>query len=497
MRVLKKDKLEKIKKILQKKETILLILILVFGFFLRIYFLGHAPFWVDENISSIASKEILEKGIPKFDSGFMYLRAPVFHYSQALSFLIGGVDDFSARFPSVIFALLTIILAYYIGKEYSESGGLIAALFVSVFYLEVFFSRQARFYQLFQLLFFLSLFLLYKSKNNRKYLYLSLVSFFLAISTHIQALVLIPFFIFHILYYSKRKDKFFSLIPIIPLFTRLSGLFDSDSFSRSSSNGGPIGIFYLVNIQKYFNHLKDIWYYFVLFIPGMIWSYIKNKRLTLLIILPSLVTIVGIFTLKTFAFRYIYFFIFPLVLYCALLFSYLYEKYGKIILFIMFAFILISSNIFFPSSYSNMIVPVKEGFNFSSAPRIDYKNIPEDLITDIKSKSLVTYFSPDTEWYIKKPKYVLPFSLTGIGNDSVSYNNSKGEIVDKYSGARIINNLKDIEEKEFYFIASSFSVTKLKDNQEENIEIAMQECDLKYSKETLNIWFCEKEKLVN
>ena len=68
MRVLKKDKLEKIKKILQKKETILLILILVFGFFLRIYFLGHAPFWVDKNISSIASKEILEKGVPKFDS---------------------------------------------------------------------------------------------------------------------------------------------------------------------------------------------------------------------------------------------------------------------------------------------------------------------------------------------------------------------------------------------------------------------------------------------
>jgi len=426
----------------------------------------------------------------------MYLRAPVFHYSQALSFLIGGVDDFSARFPSVIFGLLTIILAYYIGKEYSESGGLIAALFVSVFYLEVFFSRQARFYQLFQLLFFLSLFLLYKSKNNRKYLYLSLVSFFLAISTHIQALILIPFFIFHILYYSKRKEKFFSLIPVIPLFTRLSGLFNSNSFSRSSSNGGPIGIFYLVNIKKYFNYLKGIWYYFVLFIPGMIWSYLKNKRLTILIVVPSLTVLIGVFTLKTFAFRYIYLFIFPLVLYCALLFSYLYEKYGKIILFVMFAFILISSNIFISSGYSNILAPVNEGFNFSSAPRIDYKNIPEDLKQDINKNMVVTYFSPATEWHIKKPDYILPFSLIGFGNDSVSYNNSGGKIVDRYSGARIINDLKGIKEEKFYFIVSSFALGKIQKDQKENIGLAVDDCSLKHSKETLNIWFCNKKDLI-
>jgi hypothetical protein len=61
-------------------------------------------------------------------------------------------------------------LAYFIGKEYSKSGGIISALFFAVFYLEVFFSRQARYYQLFQLAFFASLYFLYKSKENPKWL---------------------------------------------------------------------------------------------------------------------------------------------------------------------------------------------------------------------------------------------------------------------------------------------------------------------------------------
>ena len=97
---------------------------------------------------------ILEKGFPIFDSGLVYSRAYAFHYIEAF-FLLFGQNEFMARFPSVIFGMLTIILAYFIGKEYSKSGGLISALFMAVFYLEVFYSRQARFYQLFQLMFFL------------------------------------------------------------------------------------------------------------------------------------------------------------------------------------------------------------------------------------------------------------------------------------------------------------------------------------------------------
>ena len=156
-------------------EYLLLTIILIFACFLRVYKLGVPPFWIDEGISTIASLNILEKGLPILDSGVLYGRAYLFHYLQAF-FLLFGQTDFLARFASVIFGLLTILLAYKIGKEYSKSGGIISALFMSVFYLEVFYSRQARFYQLFQLMFFLSIYLLYKSKDNPKWLYLSLIS---------------------------------------------------------------------------------------------------------------------------------------------------------------------------------------------------------------------------------------------------------------------------------------------------------------------------------
>jgi len=141
----------------KKLEILALILILSFAFFLRVYDLGNAPLWIDESISSMAAQNILEKGIPMFDSGDyyggIYGGTEVFTYPTAFFFLF-GTNEFNARFFSVIIGLLTVLLAYYIGKEYSASGGLIAALFIAVFYMEVFYSRQARHYQLFQFLFF-------------------------------------------------------------------------------------------------------------------------------------------------------------------------------------------------------------------------------------------------------------------------------------------------------------------------------------------------------
>ena len=158
-----------------KLYIILLLLILLFSFYLRVFALGEAPFWIDESISSIASKNILEKGLPIFDSGLFYGRSLVFHYSQSVSMLLFGINDFGARFPSVIFGLLTIILAFLFGREFfSESSeknyyALIPALVFGLFFLEVFFSRQARFYQLFQLAFFATIYLMYKSKDNNNF----------------------------------------------------------------------------------------------------------------------------------------------------------------------------------------------------------------------------------------------------------------------------------------------------------------------------------------
>jgi len=219
-----------------KLEYIFLVLILIFALFIRVYSLDSKPLWVDEATSSMAAKMILEKGVPVFDSGMFYSRALFFHYSEAF-FLLFGVNDFNARIASVIFGLCTIVLAFYIGREYNKkSGGVIAALFMSIFSMEVYFSQQARFYQLFQLMFFLSLYLLYKSREKPKLIWLALIAFFICIDTQIAGLVLAPVFIWFIWKY--KFDKRLTVIPVIPLvyrFLTLIGLASSSSDGSSNN----------------------------------------------------------------------------------------------------------------------------------------------------------------------------------------------------------------------------------------------------------------------
>jgi len=415
---------------------------------------------------------ILQKGLPIFDSGIFYGRAFVFHYLQAF-FLLFDQTEFLARFVSVIFGLFTIVLAYFIGKEYSKSGGIISALFMSVFYLEVFFSRQARFYQMFQFLFFLSIYFLYKSKNNLKYLYLSLISFFITINTHIAGLVLAPFFILHIFIYNKDWKKYLSVLPLISLLYQFLPIHKYASDSTISA---------ISYFRKYAAQTSNMIYVLILFIPGVVWGFMKKKRLTLLLVAPSIILLIGVFVLKTFALRYAYFFVFPLVLYSSLLISFLYEKYGKIMLISVVFLLLIPSNLFFPYTYVNIIKPIDYNYNDFSAPEIDLKNLPPELVQELRENKLMCLFSPSVEWYIKKPDYVFPFSMTGIGNDTISYNGA-----DVYSGALIST---EKPEEDFYFIVDYYSENKLKPNQKEVLNGILKDCEIKYENRDLQVLKC-------
>ena len=479
-------------------EIIFLIIILGFAFFLRVYALGNPVFWIDEAISANVGKAILEKGVPVLDSGWNYSNAYFLHYTQAF-FMLFGQNEFFARFPSVIFGLLTIVLVYFIGKEYSKTGGIISALFMSVFYLEVFFSRQARYYQLFQLAFFACLYLLYKSKGNQKYLYLSLICFFIAWDTHVEALVLAPFLILHILIYNKQK--WLAVLPAIPLVQKFIPVLGLSAGSTEQAAN---------YMRDYFAFAYKMRYLLGFFIPGVIWGFVKNKRLTLLMILPSIVTLIGVFSLKVFGLRYSYFFVFPLVLYSSLLLSFLYEKYGKILLIAIVAVLIFPSNLFFPYSYVNVIKPVDNNLGDYSAPFTDYKAVPENLVLEMRNSTLISLYSADVEFYIKKPNFVIPFTMTGQGDDQISMNKSlgkvskieplgkvpkigigmsEGEMVDRYSGALILKE----KPQEFYLTADLFSVSKLKPYQKEAFNKLTENCSVKHNSRDLKIYYCGEE----
>jgi hypothetical protein len=457
-------------------EKIWLSVIISFGAFLRLYQLGKPAFWVDEATSANVAISIMHSGLPVLFSGGNSVGALFLHYSMALFGLIFGSSEFSFRLVSVIFGLLTIVLAFFIGKEYSKSGGIISALFFSVFYLEVFFSRQSRYYQLFQLAFFASIYFLYKSKDRPIFLLPAIICLFITIDTHIEGLILAAFFVAHILIFN-RKQWFAALISAIPLISKLlpaAGLSSGSIVSNYAS--------------RYLASISNMFYLLILFVPGLILSFIKKRRLTLLLVLPSLFTLVGIFSLETFAMRYSYFFMFPLLLYSALLFSFIYDKYGKWMLIPIIFLIIIPSNLFFPQTYVNVIRPIDYNLNDYSAPFTDYKAVPAEIIQELKSNvTLISYYSPDVSYYIRKPDYVLPFSLDGRGEDQVSFNNSLNQTVDRYSGALILDK---IPVKPYHLIVDSFSVSKLKPNQMENFKTLSENCSLLYNQQDVKIFKC-------
>jgi hypothetical protein len=481
---------------------LILIIILIFAFFLRIYALSSQPLWIDESISGVASKMILEKGVPIFDSTSVYARAIVYHYAEAF-FLLFGQNDFNARFFSVIIGMFTIVLAYFIGKEYSKTGGILCALFMSVFYLEVFFSRQARFYQLFQLMFFLTLYLLYKSgesaKNKNKkheliYLILSIVAFFIALDTQIAALVLAPFIILHIIVYNTKYNKLLAILPAIPLIQKFMP-------AASLANGGTNST--KANYAEgYFGYAGNMHYLLIFAIPGLIWAFFKKKKLTLLLTIPSIVLLVGVILLQVFALRYIYFIAFPLVIYSSLLFSYLYEKFGKFILIAIIAILIIPSNIVYPYTYVNVINPIDHNHSYGdfTTPETNYKNLPQNITEELKSNNttIISFFSSDVEWNIKKPSYVIPFTMDGIGYDEVSYNKTtqtsdnikKVEVVDIYSGAPILN-YNSPPKKPFYITQDSFSYSKLKPTQLDSYNNLTKDCTEIYKANDLKILECK------
>ena len=323
-------------------------------------------------------------------------------------------------------------------------------------------------------MFFLSLYLLYKSRKNSKLLYYALGALLIAIDTHTAGLVLTPFFIGFILLY--HKPKWLASIPgALLLRDFISALRVSTSGVGESLRG--------VYFERYSWYLRNIHYMLVLFVPGVIWGFFKQRLLTLLLVVPALILLFSLLSVKVFAFRYMYFSIFILVLYSSLLISFLYEKYGKIVLISLVALVLLPSNLFFPLAGSIILDPVSTSFDDPSAPYTDYKSLDGSLVNDLRSGVLVSLFSSDVEWYIKKPDYVIPFSMSGMGNDSISLNG-----VDRYSGALIL----DYSFVSGYVIADGFSVSKLNSLQREEFDLFVNGCELVENNQDLRVYYCSE-----
>jgi 4-amino-4-deoxy-L-arabinose transferase-like glycosyltransferase len=95
--------------------------------------LGKHSLWdVDEGVNAEAAREMLESGnwiTPTFNYELRTAKPALLYWVQAASYTFLGVNEFAARLPSVLAAMLTVLLTYELARRmFGASTGLLAGL---------------------------------------------------------------------------------------------------------------------------------------------------------------------------------------------------------------------------------------------------------------------------------------------------------------------------------------------------------------------------------
>lgn len=123
---------------------------------------------VDEARLALASRGVLETGLPRMPSGWMYTRGLLATYLTAPSLALLGENDFAARLPAVLAGVGLIPVAYLLGREVAgRPGGLFASAYVVGHPSLVVWSRQAWFYAVYLLVLAAALLFIMRAHRTR------------------------------------------------------------------------------------------------------------------------------------------------------------------------------------------------------------------------------------------------------------------------------------------------------------------------------------------
>lgn len=465
---------------LKSKTSIALLLFLIIcGFILRFYHLGAQSLWTDEAISANAAIAMLKHGTPTFPSGVVYMRAILNTFFISLSFMIFGVSEFSARFPSVIFGTLTIPLVYVMGTRLGNRKiGLIAALFVTFSVMEIAWSRQARMYQQLQFFYLASLYFFYefnfndnKSKRNLN-LALTIIFFVCAVLTHVFGYVLILVFglYFLIVHFEEIKFKWKESVDIkhiAGLFISILMIFFILKFMGSDLLDVISYLFRDIDriergeyLEVYLYVLRtELSVFFYLAIIGALLSFKikKNWKSGLLLIMSFVIPFYFLSChVLVPATRYLYF-IFPLLLiFSAYFFAFLIElaqKYSEYknksakIKSTLIALVICAMLIAMAFSPQGFMIAPREEFDLGiNAPQPDFKKAYCYVKENMQSNDVIIDSWPTVAlFYMGKSDYWLAFEVDGIGLgiDRYLVNNGSNEM---YANAMAIKNVDMLKE---------------------------------------------------
>jgi len=232
-------------------SSIVLVFLLFLGFLYRIYGLkDNYSFWTDEHDLAIFVRAILERGKPILSNGyFTGIYQWLQYWLSAISVSIFGLNEFSIRFPSVIFGVLTISAVYLLGKElFNKNVGLISAFFITFLKIEILWSRQARPYQALQFLYLLGAYFIYRVAKENKFNWSCFLGFlgcgiFASLMHGLGLVIFFSGFVYLFIFKASRFGKKWMLLGI-SLFVLFGWIFKVQILSVVSQIGKANNLFY-------------------------------------------------------------------------------------------------------------------------------------------------------------------------------------------------------------------------------------------------------------
>lgn len=177
--------------------ALLLSLLVGAGLYFRLVYLQTISLHVDEFISLLAVRGILEHGYPLLPSGTLYEQGLLFSYLEALVLRVFGFDAMAGRSLSLVLSVATIPVLYYVGmKLFSAQVGIVAATLQALSAQSIAWGARVRMYALLQLLVLLIIWFLWRGavqRDEARYRWLSILCYLGALFTHpVSVLLFVP-----------------------------------------------------------------------------------------------------------------------------------------------------------------------------------------------------------------------------------------------------------------------------------------------------------------
>lgn len=191
----------------EEMKKYLLLIIVILAFLLRFLFLGSNPpslTW-DETAwgynayaIGIDGKDEFGKFLPlTYIESFGDFKPPVYMYLSVLPIKIFGLNEFSVRFASAFFGVLSVLVTYYLvleifGKK-QDNLALISAFILAISPWHIMLSRAAFEANVASFFVLLGMYLFLKSVNGKSYLFIfSVISFVLSMYTFNSPRIVVP-----------------------------------------------------------------------------------------------------------------------------------------------------------------------------------------------------------------------------------------------------------------------------------------------------------------